>query len=195
MVIDTEHVIVLDGRGCAVAIRPKVGVHGPSTPLHLAFSCYAVDDAGRVLLAQRARSKRTFPGVWSNACCGHPQIGETLREAVERRLREELGVVVERAAVVLPDFTYRASMDDGTVEHERCPVVRARWTGAGDEPRLDPTEVETAGWQTWRQCLDLAGDPAASPWYRLQMERLAPLGEPAGWPAADLALLPPALSW
>ena len=126
---DAEHVILLDGRGRASGTRLKSEVHGTSTPLHLAFSCYAVDDAGRVLLAQRASTKQTFPGVWSNACCGHPLVGETLRGGVERRLRDELGVVVERAAVVLPDFTYRAAAPDGTVEHERCPVVVAEVKG------------------------------------------------------------------
>ena len=37
--------------------------------------------------------------------------------------------MVERMAVALPDFTYRAAMGDGTVEHERCPVVIAEVKG------------------------------------------------------------------
>ena len=106
-----EHVVLLDGAGRAVDTAPKASAHGRGTPLHLAFSCHVVDEVGRVLLTQRAHDKATWPGVWSNACCGHPQLGETLRGAVERRLRDELGLVVERLAVALPDFTYRAAMD------------------------------------------------------------------------------------
>ena len=91
-----EHVVLLDGVGRAVDTTPKAIAHGRGTPLHLAFSCHVVDDVGRVLLTRRAPTKPTWPGVWTNACCGHPQLGETLRGAVERRLREELGLVVER---------------------------------------------------------------------------------------------------
>src|SRR5689334_5824760 len=140
---DIEHVVLLDQRGRAVGIRPKAEVHGATTPLHLAFSCHVVDQDGRVLLAQRAATKRTWPGVWSNACCGHPQVGETLRGAVERRLDEELGLVVDRIAVALPDFTYRAVMDDGTVEHERCPVVIASVKGSA---RPWAPEVAAVDW-------------------------------------------------
>ena len=125
----SEHVVLLDGAGRAVGTAAKAQVHTRHTPLHLAFSCHVVDDVGRVLLTQRSHDKVTWPGVWSNACCGHPQLGETLRGAVERRLRDELGLVVERLAVALPDFTYRAAMDDGTVEHERCPVLVAEVKG------------------------------------------------------------------
>jgi isopentenyl-diphosphate delta-isomerase len=66
-VTEIEHVVVLDGTGRAVATRPKAFAHDRRTPLHLAFSCHVVDDAGRVLLTQRALTKPTWPGVWTNA--------------------------------------------------------------------------------------------------------------------------------
>ena len=75
---------------------------------------------------RRAASKATWPGVWTNACCGHPQLGETLRAAVTRRLREELGVTADGIGVAVADFTYRAVMANGVVEHEVCPVVVGR---------------------------------------------------------------------
>ena len=182
----TEHVILLDGTGRAIGTMPKHAVHHRATPLHLAFSCHVVDETGRMLLTQRATTKRTWPGVWSNACCGHPQVGETIRGAVERRLREELGLVVDHVAMALPDFTYRAAMDDGTVEHERCPVVVARVKG---DPTPRPGEVADLRWLPWPEVAALAQEPGRlSPWSVPQIAQLAELASsPASWLAGDLA--------
>ena len=87
-----EPVILLDEAGRPRGIAAKRDVHGTETPFHLGFSCYLFDRHGRVLVTRRSAAKPTWPCVWTNACCGHPQPGETLRAAVTRRLRDELGV-------------------------------------------------------------------------------------------------------
>ncbi|MBT2211350.1 isopentenyl-diphosphate Delta-isomerase [Actinomadura sp. NEAU-AAG7] len=194
-----EEIVLLNAADEAVGTAPKAESHHRETPYHLAFSCYVVDTDGRVLITQRALAKRTFPGVWTGSCCGHPGPGEGLRGAVVRRLQDELGIPDESLAVmalspVLPAFQYRAVAEDGTVEHERCPVVRAT-VPAGTPVTANPAEVEEAAWWTWRECLDLAGRPESSPWYRLQLAELAPLGPPLDWPDAGTTGLPPALPW
>lgn len=189
-----ERIVLLDAAGVAIGTAPKATSHHRETPYHLAFSCYLVDDSGRVLITQRAHDKVTWPAVWTNSCCGHPAPGESLRSAVRRRLGDELGVGVgDGLTLLLPRFSYRAEMADGVVEHELCPVVRARYGGGPVTP--NPAEVAAAEWRSWAECLELAGRPESSPWYRLQMTDLIPLGDPLGWPAADPALLPPALTW
>jgi isopentenyl-diphosphate delta-isomerase len=191
-VTNDELIVLLDSGGRAVGTAPKATSHHSDTPLHLAFSCYLTDAAGRILITQRAHGKASFPSVWTNSCCGHPAPGESLREAVRRRVRTELGLDAEDLTLVLPGFRYRATSADGVVENELCPVVRAAVTG---EARLDPEEVEAAGWREWGECVALADHPAASPWFRSQMEQLVPLGSPAEWPAAAPSLLPPAVTW
>ena len=177
----TEHVVLLDGRGRPRGTAPKATVHDDATPLHAAFSCYVVDGDDRVLLTRRAASKRTWPGAWTNACCGHPQLGESLVEAVRRRLRDELGVEAGRIEVAIPDFAYRAVMDDGTVEHELCPVVVAELAG---ELTPDPFEVDEVAWVAWDGLCERARtDPGSlSPWSAEQIARLAGLaGTPRQW--------------
>ena len=52
----------------------------PKGVLHRAFSVMLFDAEGRLLLQQRASSKVTFPGVWTNTCCSHPLHGQTPSE-------------------------------------------------------------------------------------------------------------------
>jgi isopentenyl-diphosphate Delta-isomerase len=188
---DREQVVLLAESGQAVGVADKATVHTEDTPLHLAFSCYVFNGAGEFLLTQRAHGKKTWPGVWTNTCCGHPAPGEDLAGAVRRRLRDELGLTVGPIRLVLPGFRYRAVMDNGFVENEMCPVFVAE---TADQPAPNPAEVDGTEWVPWTAFAASvrSGERAISPWCRLQVEQLAPLGEPASWPAGDPAALPAA---
>jgi isopentenyl-diphosphate delta-isomerase len=169
-----EQVVLLDGNGRRIGVAPKREVHHRETPLHLAFSCYVVDLAGRLLVTRRALDKRTWPGVWTNSCCGHPAPDELIEDAVVRRTRQELGIDLTDVRVVLPDFRYRAVMDDGTVENEICPV----YVGACRDPEAiapDPAEVAEYAWEEWpafREAV-LAGSRQVSPWCLEQVQAMA----------------------
>ena len=164
-------------------------MHGTDTPLHLAFSCYVFDEAGRLLVTQRAVAKPTFGGVWTNSCCGHPAPGEPIAEAVRRRTGQELGLELDQVTLVLPRFGYRAVGANGTVENELCPVFTARATG---DPHPDPTEVEAWEWVPWPQFRDdvLAGTGRSASGAGSRLEALPE--DPLSGPAADAAQLPPA---
>ena len=163
---------MLDDSHRVLGTAPKLAAHHRDTPLHLGFSCYVVDADGRVLLTRRASSKPTWPDTWTNACCGHPQLGETLRAAVGRRLAFELGVAARTMALALPHFQYRATMGNGIVEHELCPVVVATIDGA---PRPNPHEVAAVAWTSWTQLRRRADrQPATlSPWSVEQIRAIA----------------------
>jgi isopentenyl-diphosphate delta-isomerase type 1 len=93
----------------------------PKGLLHRAFSVFLFDDAGRLLLQQRASDKITFPSVWTNTCCSHPLMGQTpdevdqepvvldgtcpgIRNAAVRKLYHELGIPA--AQLPLSSFTF-----------------------------------------------------------------------------------------
>jgi len=189
---ETESVVLCTPEGFAAGTAPKATVHHRDTPLHLAFSCYVFDPAGRVLVTRRAYDKRTFPGLRTNSCCGHPAPGEGMRVAVLRRLRHELGIVPSRLDLILPAFRYRAAAADGTVENELCPVYRARAATAEVTPH--PPEVDEAWWVPWAEfAAQVDGTDPLSRWGTLQVKQLSALGpDPFAWPLGEPALLPAA---
>ncbi len=177
-------VVLLDDEGTPIGTADRETVHSTDTPLHLAFSCYLVDDLGRVLITRRALSKRSWPGVWTNSCCGHPRPGEHMLDAVARRVREELGTEVEGLTEVLPDFRYRAVDASGVIEHEHCPVYIGRLRG---DLLPDPDEVAEWAWVENLEQLAAAVELAPyafSPWLRGQVPQMLD--------AAAAPLLPPA---
>ena len=105
--------------------------------------------------------------------------------AVRRHLRDELGMRPTRLKVALPDFTYRATMDNGLVEHELCPVHLAE---CDSEPTLDPDEADVFEWVSWADLIQRAQrEPdTLSPWSVLQVRRMAAfIDDPLAWVRRD----------
>lgn len=164
-------VVLLDHERRPVGTAPREGVHDADTPLHLAFSCWLLDEDGRLLVTRRALGKRSWPGVWTNSFCGHPRPGEGLVDAVARHGRSELGVDVHDVTELVPDFAYRAVDPSGVVENEFCPVFVAR---TSSPVRPDPDEVVEHRWlelEEFRAALRTAAW-ALSPWLVEQAARI-----------------------
>jgi isopentenyl-diphosphate delta-isomerase type 1 len=201
---DDDRVVLVDGAGAAIGVAAKSTVHHDATPRHLGFSCYVVDDAGRLLVSVRAEDKTSFPAVATNTACGHPRPGEDVALAVRRRLQHELGIEVGEVRVVLPEFAYTARTER-LLENEACPVLLARAAGTPDV-RLDRSEVAEAWWVEWSDFRDVALSEqpritsssgrswALSPWCVEQVAQLDALGpDPLAWRAPEGQRLPPAL--
>jgi isopentenyl-diphosphate Delta-isomerase len=178
--VDEDRVVLLDEVGLPCGSASRSLVHSARTPLHLAFSCYLVGPDGRMLVTRRALTKRTWPGVWTNAFCGHPRPGEPMAHAIRRHARSELGITVRGVELVLPQFRYRATDAAGVVENEVCPVYLAT---TRQEPHPDPDEVLAYEWVE-PEALGRAVRSAPwafSPWLVGQVEELAALDpEPLG---------------
>jgi isopentenyl-diphosphate Delta-isomerase len=170
----TELVVLVDAAGRPIGHSRKKEIHGPNTPLHLAFSLYLFDSMNRLLLTRRSLTKRTWPGVWTNTCCGHPAPGESVTDAVRRRLEFELRLQVRGLTCVLPDFWYTATDPSGIVENEICPVYEGRLLHP--EPGILPNPDEVMDWK-WVPWDDLTRAVrltpfAFSPWSVMEIAQL-----------------------
>ena len=168
-----EMVVLVDEGGAPIGEMPKRSVHSTSTPRHLAFSCHLVDRRGRLLVTRRALVKATWPGVWTNALCGHPLPGEAMEDAVRRRAWFELGAEIRAVTCILPDFGYTARDASGIQENEHCPVFIAEVVS----PLVPhPDEVDEVEWTTVGElsAATSAAPWAFSPWLVAHLPALAP---------------------
>ncbi|WP_265522422.1 isopentenyl-diphosphate Delta-isomerase [Oerskovia flava] len=166
-----DHVVTVADDGTRLGTFARSAVHTTETPLHLAFSCYVLDDAGRLLLTRRALAKRTWPGVWTNSFCGHPRWTESTEESITRHAAHELGFAVTDLEVAVAGFRYRAVDASGVVENEICPVYMARAVG---EVAPNPDEVMEHAWAEPAAVVRAveATPWAFSPWMVLQISAL-----------------------
>ncbi len=102
--------------------------------LHRAFSIFIFNNKSEMLLQQRALTKYHSGGLWTNACCSHPNPGEDTAAAAQRRLQEEMGF-----STILKEtfsFIYKTGFDNGLTEYE----VDHVYTGSYDGPVVPDAE-------------------------------------------------------
>jgi len=133
--MDLTQVILVDEQDNALGSCEKMEAHRKGL-LHRAFSVFVFNRKGEMLLQQRAMHKYHSGGLWTNACCSHPALGESTPDAVHRRLVEEMGF--DTPAQKLFDFVYLAGFDNGLTEYEFDHVYSGEYNG---EIRCNPDEV------------------------------------------------------
>lgn len=165
-----DMIVYCDESGAPTGTEQKLAAHDAETKRHLAFSVFLFNEKGELLLQQRALTKKTWPGVWSNTCCGHVMLHESTEAAAHRRLKYELGMRVDKLHLILPDFRYCAEKD-GVVENEVCPVFVGCTTAF---PKPNPDEVNDVKWVDLERFVVEVADPANgySPWAREEVELL-----------------------
>ncbi|MGQ7792484.1 isopentenyl-diphosphate Delta-isomerase [Faunimonas sp. B44] len=191
-----EMVVLLDPEtDRATGTMEKLEAHRAGR-YHAAISVLIFDGEGRQLVQRRAAGKYHAAGLWSNACCSHPRPGEAPAAAAVRRLREELGIAAQLAAI--GTVRYRARVPAGAAdpivggeapptppaaarpglaaapgpatfltEHERVDLFVGRYAGAVDP---DPDEVEAAGWWSAAEIERAVASGQTTPWFRLYAE-------------------------
>ncbi|MCW3839469.1 isopentenyl-diphosphate Delta-isomerase [Micromonospora yasonensis] len=171
---------LVDDTGHALGEATVAAAHQPPGRLHRAFSVLLVGPDGRVLLQQRAAAKTRFPLRWANSCCGHPLPGQSLVEAANRRLAEELGAGPVDLTEVGVYVYYAEDPATGRVEFEYDHVLRAD-VPADLSTRPDPDEVAALRWADPHDVeADLDADPRTyAPWLGGVVNRLLRPAPPA----------------
>lgn len=166
---DKEMIILVDEHDNEVGSIEKMEAHRNGGKLHRAFSIFVFNSAGELMLQQRAKTKHHWAGFWTNTCCSHPAVGESLEQAAQRRLQEEMGFTCPLKKVF--SFTYRAHFTNGLSEYEFDHFFIGKYD---DAPKPNLEEVGAWKWisaQDLRE--DIARNPGAfTPWFKIGLERV-----------------------
>lgn len=164
----TEHVILVDRDDKAVGTMEKMEAHRKGV-LHRAFSILLFNDEGKMLLQKRSKNKYHSSGLWTNTCCSHPLPGETLPEATQRRLKEEMGIEV--APVFSHTFIYKAELDNHLTEHELDHVFIGTFNGIPDINRKEVEDWKFVDVNELKQ--DMMKNPSAyTEWFKLIVKEI-----------------------
>lgn len=171
---ESERLILVDENDNEIGTVSKADAHDAHGTLHRAFSLFIFNTKGELLLQQRSPEKRLWGGYWSNSCCSHPRVGETLEEATHRRLKDELGITAELEHVY--HFIYQADFGELGAEHELCHV----YVGRSDDA-VKANQSEVSDWR-WIAPGDLDAEMREksgqfTPWFKLEWAELKQCGQ------------------
>lgn len=131
-----EEVILVNTNDEQIGTLEKLAAHKQGL-LHRAFSVLIFNDAGELLIHQRAHEKYHCAGLWTNTCCSHQRVGETNEEAAKRRLQEEMGFIT--SVKTIGSFIYHVEFNNGLTEHEFDHVMIGSYN---ENPVPNPDEVD-----------------------------------------------------
>ncbi|MCK4499406.1 isopentenyl-diphosphate Delta-isomerase [Candidatus Babeliales bacterium] len=138
-----QHVIAVDMKNRFIGTVEKLEAHRRNM-LHRAFSVFLFNEKGEMLLQQRADTKYHSGGLWTNACCSHPELGENCKSASSKRVAEELGVVCSDLYYIL-SFYYQVCFQKDLFEHEIVTILYGVISST-TKMNLNKSEVKAVRW-------------------------------------------------
>lgn len=165
-----DELILVDPQNTVLGAAPKDVCHAGEGMLHRAFSIFVFNNSMELLLQKRAAEKRLWPGFWSNTCCSHPRINESMISAATRRLDEELGIRGYQISE-LYRFEYQAAYLNLGSENELCSVLICR---SDDNLAINRAEVSAIRWVNMPALEDeIESHPDQfTPWFKLEIKQL-----------------------
>lgn len=162
-----EKVILVDSEDNEIGSMEKLQAHLEGK-LHRAFSVFLFNrNRDQMMIQKRAKGKYHSGGLWSNTCCSHPRLGEHLKDAVSRRLIEEMGIKCDTKEIF--SKIYKAKLDNNITENEFDHIFIGYFEGS---PKPNPDEADDWKWISVEDILEsVKKDPQLySVWFNYLLE-------------------------
>lgn len=163
-----EYVILVDEQDNDIGVMEKLQAHQEGL-LHRAFSIFIFNDKNELLLQQRAITKYHSAGLWTNTCCSHPRPNETIKDAANRRLFEEMRMSCDLK--IKTNFIYKTPFENGLTEHELDYVLIGN---TNQNPIINKEEVAS---YKWLSVSDIKKDIVSNPnhytsWFKIALDKV-----------------------
>ena len=129
---------VVTEQGEVIGSATRGECHSGSRLLHPVVHLHVFNSRGEIYLQKRPEWKDIQPGKWDTAVGGHVDYGETPAEALQREVREELGITE-----FMPQFVDMYVFDSRR-ERELVYVHRTTYDGP-----VRPSQNELDGGRFW----------------------------------------------
>ncbi len=153
---------VVDDRGTILGSVSRGEAHGGSKILHPVVHLHVFNSKGELYLQHRPEWKDIQPDKWDTSCGGHVDLGESVEMALEREVREELGIGVREPERLEP-YVFES-------DREKELVYPHRMVYDGD---ISPSRSELAGGRFWtrQEILDGMGKGVFTPNFEQEYKR------------------------
>ena len=157
-----ERFPIVDEEGKVIGSATRGECHNGSHLLHPVVHLHVFNSAGDIYLQRRPDWKDIQPGKWDTSVGGHIDYGETPEEALQREVREELGITDFK-----PDFIGKYVFD-GLRERELVYVNRTTYDG-----EINPSTEELDGGRYWKidEVCEALGKGVLTPNFESEFQR------------------------
>jgi isopentenyldiphosphate isomerase len=145
---------LVDEQGTVIGKATRSECHGGTFWLHPVVHLHIINSAGALFLQKRVMNKDTQPGKWDTSVGGHVSYGETVEQALQREVFEEIGIQ-QYLPVFLTRYVWQSS-----VEKELVNVFYTRYDGPF---LIDPIEIDTARFWTIHEIQQQIGQGLFTP--------------------------------
>lgn len=135
-----EKIAIVNNDDSIIGYEDKMKVHELGI-LHRAFSIFIFNDKNELLLQKRAANKYHSSSLWSNTCCSHLRIDEIMENAVNCRLKVEMGLNCNLKFI--KKFSYKTRLSNNLIENE-IDYIYFGWTNMN--PIINTNEVSDYKW-------------------------------------------------
>jgi isopentenyldiphosphate isomerase len=130
---------LVDEQGNLIGKATRSECHNGTFWLHPVVHLHVLNSSGQLFLQKRAMNKDTQPGKWDTSVGGHVSYGETIEQALQREVFEEIGISAYKP-IAVQRYVWQSSVEkelvntfytiyDGVFEINQEEIDSARfWT-------------------------------------------------------------------